>query len=131
MSDSESDDYMSSKFLTEPSPEPSHSLTYSERRRQKQISNKGYNKPRHELEKEHRDQALSQRIDTEENDSPGLKLLKKMGYERGKGLGKDPNSSGRTEPVKVELKQGELLIYFKLYICDLHYPPKSIRSSFF
>ncbi|RIA85696.1 hypothetical protein C1645_830422 [Glomus cerebriforme] len=104
MSGSESDDYMSSKFLTEPSPEPSHSLTYLERRRQKQLSNKGYNKPRRELEKDYREQALAKRIDTEENESPGLKLLKKMGYEQGKGLG----NSGRTDPITFELKQDKL-----------------------
>ncbi|CAG8538546.1 3868_t:CDS:2 [Funneliformis caledonium] len=105
---SDSDDYMSSKFLTEPPPEPSPSLTYSERRRQKKLSNKGYNKPRFELEKEHRDQALAKRIDTEENESPGLKILKKMGYEQGKGLGKDPSNIGRTEPLNIELKQDKL-----------------------
>jgi hypothetical protein len=114
MSGSDSDDYMSSKFLTELSPEPSHSLTYSERRRQKQMSSKGYNKPRRELEKEYRDQALSKRIDTDENESPGLKLLKKMGYEQGKGLGKDLGSSGRTEPVNFELKQGKIKLRLNL-----------------
>ncbi|EXX60596.1 hypothetical protein RirG_178520 [Rhizophagus irregularis DAOM 197198w] len=104
MSDSDPDDYMSSKFLTEPPPEPSHSLTYAERRRRKQLLNKSYNKPRRELENDYREQALAKRIDTEENESPGLKLLKKMGYEQGKGLG----NSGRTEPIKFELKQDKL-----------------------
>jgi hypothetical protein len=104
MAGSDSDDYMSSKFLTESSLEPSQLLTYSERRRQKQLSNKSYNKPRRELEKEYRDRALAKRIDTEENESPGLKLLKKMGYEQGKGLGKD---LGRTEPINFEMKQGK------------------------
>ncbi|GBB86098.1 hypothetical protein RclHR1_12550007 [Rhizophagus clarus] len=103
MSDSDPDDYMSSKFLTEPPPEPSYSLTYSERRR-KQMLDKSYNKPRRELENEYREQALAKRIDTEENESPGLKLLKKMGYEQGKGLG----NSGRTEPIKLEMKQDKL-----------------------
>ncbi|CAG8796465.1 6096_t:CDS:2, partial [Racocetra fulgida] len=66
-------------------------------RRQKLSSKSGYIKPLREREKESREQGLSKRID-DNTDSPGLKLLKKMGYELGKPLGKDSRRSS-------ELKQ--------------------------
>ncbi|KAF0552001.1 G patch domain-containing protein 11 [Gigaspora margarita] len=98
------DDYMSSKYLTElPSSLTTKPKTYSEIRRQKLSSKSGYIKPLREREKESREQGLSKRIDEEDNaESPGLRLLKKMGYEKGKPLGKD--SSGITEPINIEMK---------------------------
>ncbi|CAG8851583.1 10355_t:CDS:1, partial [Racocetra persica] len=87
--DSDNDDYMSSKYLTEiSSSSTTEPKTYSELRRQKLSSKSGYIKPLREREKESREQGLSKRID-DNTDSPGLKLLKKMGYEIGKPLGKD------------------------------------------
>ncbi|CAG8634173.1 2044_t:CDS:2 [Dentiscutata erythropus] len=98
------DDYMSSKYLTELSSSlTTRPKTYSELRRQKLSSKSGYTKPLREREKESREQGLSKRIDEEDNaESPGLRLLKKMGYEKGKPLGKD--SSGITEPISIEMK---------------------------
>ncbi|CAG8513510.1 4912_t:CDS:2 [Acaulospora colombiana] len=103
MSDSDPEDYMSSKYLVE-APSTSEHQTYTERRRKKLQSNSGYIKPRHVLDKESLEQGLSKRIDNEE--SPGMKILMKMGYEKGKPLGKEANGSGLTEPLSVELKQG-------------------------
>ncbi|CAG8489388.1 21230_t:CDS:2 [Cetraspora pellucida] len=100
--DSDNEDYMSSKYLTEiPLSSTTKPKTYSELRRQKLSSKSGYIKPLREREKESREQGLSKRID-DNADSPGLKLLKKMGYEIGKPLGKD--SSGITEPINIEMK---------------------------
>ncbi|CAG8538640.1 3530_t:CDS:2 [Diversispora eburnea] len=105
----DTEDYMSSKFLTESSSSSQKIQTYSERRRKKlEKSNiEGYIKPRHEIEEEKRIQGLSKRIDNEDNESPGLKLLIKMGYEKGKSLGKDQNNnSGLIEPLDIEIKKG-------------------------
>ncbi|CAG8445666.1 1899_t:CDS:2 [Ambispora gerdemannii] len=108
MSNSDSDDYMSSSFLSE-IPDEEKPKTYSERRRQNQFTNLGYNKPRKVLEKELREEGLSKPIDTEENaSSPGLKLLRKMGYEKGMKLGKSEGSQALSEPLTVELKQDRL-----------------------
>ncbi|CAG8554725.1 7094_t:CDS:2 [Acaulospora morrowiae] len=106
MSTSDSEDYMSSKYLVEV-PQTSEHQTYSERRRKKLQTNSGYIKPRHVLDKESLEQGLSRRIDTEE--SPGMRILMKMGYEKGKPLGKESNGSGLTEPLPVELKKGIVL----------------------
>ncbi|KAG9292861.1 hypothetical protein G9A89_016223 [Geosiphon pyriformis] len=109
MSNSDSDDdYMSSKFLSETTSTTEEKETYSERRRQKKLLNTGYHKPRHELEKERREEGLSKPIDLEENNSPGLRLLKKMGYEKGMVLGKNSSALASTEPLTVELKQDRL-----------------------
>ncbi|CAG8449310.1 10374_t:CDS:2 [Ambispora leptoticha] len=109
MSNSDLDDYMSSEFISEVADEKKPE-TYSERRRQKQLANLGYNKPRKVLEKELRDEGLGKPIDTEENaSSPGLKLLKKMGYEKGMRLGKNESSQALlSEPITVEIKQDRL-----------------------
>ncbi|CAG8487965.1 9679_t:CDS:2 [Paraglomus occultum] len=104
MSSSDPEDYMSDIFLAE-APKPKESaLTYSERRRLKLSSNKGSIKPLREREKESREQGLSQRIDTEENASPGLRLLRRMGYKEGMALGR--STGGRIDPVPVEIRQG-------------------------
>ncbi|RHZ67766.1 hypothetical protein Glove_299g26 [Diversispora epigaea] len=108
---SDSEDYMSPKYLTETSSSSEKIQTYSERRRKKlEKSNlEGYIKPRHEIEEERRNQGLSKRIDNEDNESPGLKLLIKMGYEKGKSLGKDQNNnSGLIEPLDIEIKKDRL-----------------------
>ncbi|CAJ0757355.1 7957_t:CDS:2, partial [Entrophospora sp. SA101] len=83
--------------------------TYSERRREKLLSNRGYIKPRQELEKESREKGLAKRIDEEDNiESPGLKILKKWGYRKGMALGESSKNEGITEPLGIELKQDRL-----------------------
>src|SRR6266511_877144 len=110
MSDPEIEDYMSPKFLVEQSTSTEkETKTYSERRREKLLSNRGYIKPRRELEKESREKGLAKRIDEEDNtESPGLKILKKWGYKKGMSLGessKNEGGRGRTEPLGIEIKQ--------------------------
>ncbi|CAG8454669.1 10807_t:CDS:2 [Paraglomus brasilianum] len=104
MSSSDPEDYMSDIFLAETPKPKKATLTYSERRRLKLSSNRGSIKPLREREKESREQGLSQRIDTEENASPGLMLLRRMGYKEGMALGR--SAGGRIDPVPVEIRQG-------------------------
>nr|CAG8488763.1 8657_t:CDS:2 [Entrophospora candida]CAG8491656.1 15221_t:CDS:2 [Entrophospora candida] len=111
MTDSETEDYMSSKYLEQSTSNKNKKATktYSERRREKLLSNHGYIKPRQELEKESREKGLSKRIDEEDNiESPGLKILKKWGYKKGMALGESSKNEGITEPLGIELKQDRL-----------------------
>lgn len=111
---SDSEDYMSSKYLTEINSSSEKIQSYSELRRKKleEAKLKRHIKPRHEIEEERRKQGLSKRIDTGDAESPGLKLLMKMGYEKGKSLGKDQNNnSGLKEPLDIEIKKGEFSFF--------------------
>ncbi|CAJ0642332.1 13245_t:CDS:2 [Entrophospora sp. SA101] len=109
MTDSETEDYMSSKYLEQSTSNKKATKTYSERRREKLLSNRGYIKPRQELEKESREKGLAKRIDEEDNiESPGLKILKKWGYRKGMALGESSKNEGITEPLGIELKQDRL-----------------------
>jgi len=49
------------------------------------VANREQNKPRQQLETEHRDEGLKNAITT---DNKGFKLLEKMGYKPGTGIGK-------------------------------------------
>lgn len=55
-----------------------------------------------EREEELREQGLNTAIST---DNKGFKLLEKMGFKQGQGLGK--SKTGITEPIKIELRSGK------------------------
>ncbi|KAI8880109.1 hypothetical protein K501DRAFT_287070 [Backusella circina FSU 941] len=103
MSDSEEEDYMSLKFLegAEQFEKERKPATYSEKRKQqiRQQQKKAHIKPRAVLEQEERERGLETSVSS---DNKGLKMLMKMGFKQGTGLGKD----GITQPIKVELKAG-------------------------
>lgn len=101
MSDEE-DDYMSTKFLeTAQEFESKRKETYSERRKKqlREQQEKAYIKPRAQLEQEEREKGLQKQMDEE---NKGMKMLMKMGFKKGMGLGQ----GGIVEPIKVDLKSG-------------------------
>ncbi|CAO3593362.1 unnamed protein product [Absidia cylindrospora] len=104
-SDDEEDDYMSGAFLEQASQyeKKNKQKTYSERRREqlREQQKKAYIKPRRELEQEAREEGLQKQLT---GDNKGMKMMMKMGFKQGSGLGKD-GQTGRQEPIAVELKQ--------------------------
>lgn len=104
MSDEE-EDYMSSAFLQEAEEfESKRQETYSERRKRqlREHEKKSYIKPKAELEAEQREKGLKQSVANQDN--KGMKMLMKMGFKKGSGLGKD----GITEPIQVEMKSDRM-----------------------
>lgn len=107
MADDE-DDYMSNIFVEETNP---HKSTLSKPKnisrkrelenKQEKINAKTRVQPRHIVEKESRTKGLATAI---AEDNPGFKLLAKMGYKVGTGLG--AKSDGRSEPVPITVKAG-------------------------
>ncbi|KAG2193719.1 hypothetical protein INT47_013187 [Mucor saturninus] len=103
MSDEE-EDYMSTKYLeTAQAFESTRKETYSERRKKqlREQQEKGYIKPRAQLEKEERERGLKQHMDEK---NKGMKMLMKMGFKKGSGLGQQ--QSGIMEPIAIDLKAG-------------------------
>ncbi|KAI7857016.1 hypothetical protein BDC45DRAFT_501505 [Circinella umbellata] len=107
MSESEEEDYMSTKFLEEAASyekkTQKETITYSQRR-QRQLQEqkqKGYIKPREQLQREAREEGLKRNIG--DTDNKGMKMLMKMGFKKGMTLGK---SGGLEKPLDVELKHG-------------------------
>ncbi|KAI9494462.1 hypothetical protein BDB00DRAFT_818143 [Zychaea mexicana] len=108
MSETEEDDYMSTKFLEEAADYESKTRsegTYSQRRQrtlqvQKQ---KGHIKPREQLQREAREEGLKRNLEEDKNNK-GMQLLMKMGFKKGMKLGK--SEGGLEKPLEVELKQG-------------------------
>ena len=84
MSESEEEDYMSAKFLEEAAnyekKAQKETTTYSQRR-QRQLQEqkqKGYIKPREQLQREAREEGLKRNIG--DTDNKGMKMLMKMGF---------------------------------------------------
>lgn len=106
-SDEEEDDYMSTKFLENAQEfESKRQESYSERRKRqlREQQEKAYIKPRAQLEAEEREKGLKKSI---EEGNKGMKMLMKMGFKQGQGLGnKKSGSSGIAEPIQVDLKLG-------------------------
>ncbi|KAK5641636.1 hypothetical protein RI129_010183 [Pyrocoelia pectoralis] len=108
MSDSE-DDYMSDKLLIgceKDDIRPGLLFNKTQKRshelyKQKQESSKKKPKRYHEQEIETRDKGLNTAIS---EDNKGFKLLQKMGYKSGNGLGKA--FAGITAPIDIKVKQG-------------------------
>lgn len=101
MSDEE-EDYMSTKFLEGAQEfEKKRKETYTERRKKqlREQLEKGYIKPRAQLEQEEREKGLQTKV-SEEN--KGMKMLMKMGFKKGTSLGQ----GGIVEPITVDLKSG-------------------------
>nr|CAB3250459.1 G patch domain-containing protein 11-like [Phallusia mammillata] len=108
MAEDEEDDYMSNIFVEEPNPHKSLLCKPQKVARKHELENKRKDlnaksrvQPRHIVEQESRTKGLATAI-TEDN--PGFKLLAKMGYKIGEGLG--AKGEGRTEPVPVDVKSG-------------------------
>ncbi|XP_044265718.1 G patch domain-containing protein 11 [Tribolium madens] len=108
MSDSE-DDYMSDKLLMKCDADVRPGLVFNrttkrkyelEKKKQELLAKKPKNSK--EREEELRQQGLNTAIS---NDNKGFKLLEKMGFKQGQGLGK--SQSGITEPIKIEFKSGK------------------------
>lgn len=106
-SDEEEDDYMSTKFLENAQEfEAKRQESYSERRKRqlREQQEKAYIKPRAQLEAEEREKGLKKSI---EEGNKGMKMLMKMGFKQGQGLGnRKSGSSGIAEPIQVDLKLG-------------------------
>lgn len=106
----EEDDYMSLKFLEEAEQfETKRQETYSERRK-RQLREHEKNtqiKSRAQLEAEQLEKGLNQSVAQSEN--KGMKMLMKMGFKQGSGLGKD----GIKEPIQVDLKKDRMGIGMK------------------
>ncbi|CAH1364806.1 hypothetical protein MTP99_001166 [Tenebrio molitor] len=108
MSDSE-EDYMSDKLLMNCKEDLRPGLVFNRttkrryelEKKRKDIEAK---KPKNskEREAELRENGLNTAISS---DNKGFKLLEKMGFKQGQGLGK--TKSGITEPIKIELKSGK------------------------
>ncbi|KAI8066869.1 hypothetical protein BC940DRAFT_301746, partial [Gongronella butleri] len=101
---SDDDDYMSSAILEQADQyEKKREKTYSQRRSEylREQAKKGVVKPRKELEKEARDKGLENKI---ESSNKGMKMLMKMGFKQGSGLGK--SQQGVDTPIAIDLKQG-------------------------
>ena len=98
----EEDDYMSDIFLQEATKtEPTDHFISRKRKTGQQKSRKepAKMKPKKVIEKETRDKGLSTALSS---DNKGFRLMAKMGYKSGEGLGK--NNTGRVEPVPINLK---------------------------
>ncbi|CAH0562029.1 unnamed protein product [Brassicogethes aeneus] len=107
MSDSE-DDYMSFKVLVDCQEDVRPSLLFNREKRKHELFKKKQDpvpqkrqKSFHELERENRDRGLNTAISTE---NKGFKLLEKMGFKPGDGLGK--SKAGLKEPIDIVLRQG-------------------------
>merc|ERR1712018_1108375 len=103
MADDE-DDYMSDKFLQEATKSQPNPSDHFISRRRRILQNKAKKdslkmKPKKVIEKETREKGLSTALSS---DNVGFRLMAKMGYKSGTGLGK--NSAGRVEPVPINLK---------------------------
>lgn len=90
-SDSDDEDFMSDKYLAVSTGSTTQRppMTYSEKRRRAQLEQERLNeerrtKPRRELEREAREQALTTAINAS---NVGFQLLKRMGYREGTALG--------------------------------------------
>ncbi|GAA5844361.1 hypothetical protein JCM5353_004361 [Sporobolomyces roseus] len=103
MSDSEPD-FDDPRFLLDLPAQPQTELSYTERRKRKQIESelKGRNKSRKQTEQEKRDEGLQNSLfDKAERDQQGtggeskaLKMMKAMGFKPGDSLGKQGNVNG-------------------------------------
>ncbi|KAF1798723.1 hypothetical protein V8B55DRAFT_1522968 [Mucor lusitanicus] len=107
-SEDDEDDYMSTKFLeTAQEFESKRQESYSEKRKRqlREQQAKAYIKPRAQLEAEEREKGLQKSI---EESNKGMKMLMKMGFKQGQGLGSNKSgaSSGIAEPIQVDLKLG-------------------------
>ncbi|XP_011306516.1 G patch domain-containing protein 11 [Fopius arisanus] len=110
---SDDDDYMSDKFLveTEKCTPPSLVFKKSEQREIELLKRKvaaeekmrEKNKSAKAIEQERREEGLASAI---ASSNKGFKMLMKMGYKPGQGIGK--TESGRTEPIPVDLKTNRL-----------------------
>ncbi|XP_050313946.1 G patch domain-containing protein 11 [Anthonomus grandis grandis] len=106
MSDSE-DDYMSFKVLVDCQEDVRPSLLVNREKRKHEIFKKKLDssnkrqKTIGELEREHRDIGLSTAICSE---NKGFRMLEKMGFKTGEGLGK--SRIGIKEPIDIKLRQG-------------------------
>ena len=102
----EEEDYMSDKFLqpiaTQTTP-LNKNKTFQRKRKLEKIKSesdlKSKFKPKHVVEHEQREKGLSTSLST---DNLGFKMMAKMGYKHGDGLGK--KGEGRSEPVPIQLK---------------------------
>ncbi|KAI8637065.1 hypothetical protein BD408DRAFT_68242 [Parasitella parasitica] len=106
-SDEEEEDYMSTKFLESAQEfESKRQESYIEKRKRqlREQQEKAYIKPRAQLEAEVREKGLKKAI---EQSNKGMKMMMKMGFKQGQGLGNSTSgSSGIAEPIKVDLKLG-------------------------
>lgn len=103
MGANEEDDYMSDIFLQEAptTTKPSDHFISRKRKLQQKKTEKDLlkMKPKKIIEKETREKGLSTALSS---DNKGFRLMAKMGYKSGEGLGK--NNTGRVEPVPINLK---------------------------
>ncbi|CAD5231906.1 unnamed protein product [Bursaphelenchus xylophilus] len=106
MSDSE-DDYMSEAILGKVEDVKPGIAKNREHKRQLDILKREYKPtlPKHELEAQRRQEALSKPVSHE---NKGFALLAKMGYKPGMSLGKpkDSEEGRRTEPITLQIKFG-------------------------
>ncbi|KAI9092614.1 hypothetical protein DFS34DRAFT_283180 [Phlyctochytrium arcticum] len=106
--DDDDDDYMSDALLLQAASQPSKpaNLSYHERRRRTLMEQKqkGQQKSLKEIERETREKGLAEHI-PEEN--KGFKMLAKMGFKKGMGLGATPESAS-AKPIDVTMRQGRL-----------------------
>ncbi|CEP11824.1 hypothetical protein [Parasitella parasitica] len=103
-SDDEEDDYMSTKYLENAQEfESKRQESYSEKRKRqlREQQEKAYIKPRAQLEAEEREKGLKRSI---EQSNKGMKMMMKMGFKQGQGLGND--KGGTSEPIQIDLKLG-------------------------
>jgi Fe2+ transport system protein FeoA len=108
------DDYMSEKFLEDTTPKQPE--TYSEKRRRRELEERGRVLPRRVLEYERRKEGLARpllsadgKLGNNANESPAARMMFKMGYRPGTALGK-AGDSGLTEPISVDVKVGKYVL---------------------
>ncbi|XP_076817375.1 G patch domain-containing protein 11-like [Clavelina lepadiformis] len=100
----EEDDYMSDKFLQVATNETlNDSISVVRKRKMEKNKSesdlKSKTKPKHVLEREQREKGLSTGLS---HDNLGFKLMAKMGYKKGEGLGR--KGEGRAEPIPFSVK---------------------------
>jgi len=108
MASADEDDYMSDKFLEECQPHGSKIVTlrHVARKRKMESQHDTFNQKsktlsKHAAELQARTKALATAISS---DNPGFRMLAKMGYKSGTGLGK--SGEGRVEPIPISIKTG-------------------------